>query len=289
MSTVNNFRRLDGQTALITGATNGIGRATAHALAAAGAKLYFICRSQAKGEELIAELRERSGSTHIHMLTADLSLVSEVRRVASEFLQTGDPLHLLVNNAGVTNNSRIVTDEGFEQMFATNHLAYFELTRLLLPRLQENTPARIVSVGSSAHSFVKGGVNWDDLQWQNNFSFMKVYGHSKLCNLLWNRALAARLEGTGVTANCAHPGAVSTGLGAQSAIGKLVQWMMKPFFRSPEKGAETSIYLALAENPTIASGGYYADCKPAKPKPWAEDDAAAEKLWQVTEDLLAKV
>ena len=277
---------LEGRVAFVTGATSGIGTATAKSLAAQGAEVYFVCRNQSKGEALLNTLKAETGNPNIFMIVANLSIISEARRAAEEFLSTGKPLHLLVNNAGVTNTQRIITADGYEETLAINHLAYFVVTNTLLTRLKESAPARIVSVGSEAHAFIKG-INWDDIHFEQSYKTFTVYGHSKLCNLLWTRELARKLEGTGVTATCAHPGAVSTGLGAQTTFGKCIQFLMKPFFKSPEQGAATSLYLATSKEVEGESGGYYANCKTKKPRKWATDDAAAARLWQVSEALVA--
>ena len=278
---------MQGRVCLVTGASSGIGRATARALVAAGAEVFVLCRSRSKGEALLQELRALSGKqAEPTLLLGDLSRQADIRRVAAEFLATGKPLHVLVNNAGVVNTERRMTADGFEEMFAVNHLGYFLLTGLLRQRLIESAPARIVSVASGAHAFVRG-LNWDDLQFEHTpFKTFSVYGHSKLCNVLWNRELARQLQGSGVTANCLHPGAVGTGLATQNGwLGRAVMRLLRPFFRSPEKGATAAIYLATAPEVAGISGQYYYDRKAIAPKPWAEDDAAAQRLWTLSEQM----
>ncbi|WP_269618911.1 SDR family oxidoreductase [Zhongshania sp. BJYM1] len=275
---------------LITGATNGIGKATALALAAQGAELFVVCRNQAKGEALLAEINEQSPECHSTLLLGDLGKFSDIRRVATQFLDTGKPLHLLMNNAGVVNTHRKLSSDGIEETFAVNHLAYFLMTELLRDRLIQSAPARIVSVASAAYSFANG-VQFDDLEFKTTpYKTFKVYGHSKLCNILWTRQLAKQLEGTGVTVNCVHPGAVSTGLGHQDhvVIGKIIGLLMKPFFRSPASGAKTSIFVATSPSLANISGEYFSDCKPKRLKSWAKDDRAAERLWQVSEAYLKR-
>ncbi len=279
---------LKGKVCLITGATSGIGRATARAVAAAGAELFVVCRNAAKGEALLDELKRETGNDRLQLLVGDLASQAELRAVAQAFLATGKPLHLLINNAGVVNMERRLTVDGIEETFAVNHLAYFLLTELLLDRLKASAPARIVSVASGAHAFCKG-VNFNDLGFAKDYKTFTVYGHSKLCNILWTRELARRLAGTGVTANCLHPGAVRTGLGTQNGLlGKLTSKLLGPFFRSPEKGAATSIYLATSDAVEGVSGDYFANCKAINPKPWGRDDIAARKLWAVSEQLVAQ-
>ena len=271
---------------LITGATSGIGRATARALAAQGAEVFVLVRNREKGEALLQELANETGNGRLHLLVGDLARQADIRRVAAEFLATGKPLHVLVNNAGLINTSLRHSPDGIEEMFAVNHLGYFLLTELLRPRLLESAPARIVSVSSGAHAFIKR-LQLDDLAFERSgYRTFAAYGHSKLCNLLWNRELSRQLQGSGVTANCLHPGAVGTGLGNQNAAwARHVTRLLRPFFRTPERGASSSIYLATSPEVEGVSGKYYYDCKPIRPKPWAEDDAAARELWKLSEKM----
>ncbi|MGI9293740.1 MAG: SDR family NAD(P)-dependent oxidoreductase [Pseudomonadales bacterium] len=229
---------------------------------------------------------EATGNDNITILLGDLANQQDIRSIASDFLATDKPLHVLLNNAGITNMKRELTVDGYEAMFAVNHLAYFLLTNLLLDCLKSSAPARIVNVASGAHSFVKDGLNVDDLNYEQGFSSMKVYGHSKLANILFTRELSQRLIDTDVTVNALHPGAVGTGLGAQNGwLGKAVTGMLKPFFRKPEKGAETAIYLATSTEVEGKTGGYYYDCQAKQPKPWAKDAAMAKKLWDKSAEM----
>ena len=273
---------------LITGATSGIGRATALELAAQGAELFVVCRSGEKGEALIAEIKAASPDCAVTLLLGDLGKQADIHRVAQDFLATDKPLHLLLNNAGVVNTHRKLSGDGIEETFAVNHLAYFLLTELLRDRIVQSAPARIVSVASEAHTFVKG-VQFDDIEFATTpYKTFKVYGHSKLCNILWTRHLAKQLQGTGVTVNCVHPGPVNTGLGHQDhvIIGKIVGFIFKPFFRTPAQGAATSIFVATSPSLDNISGEYFSDSKPKRVKPWAKDDAAAERLWQLSKTYL---
>lgn len=276
----------DRKVCLITGATNGIGLATAIELARRNYSVYLHGRNTDKLAECVARVKAQAAHCDIHGLAADLSVLADVRDLASQFLDTGRPLDCLISNAGVTNTERRLTVDGFEEMFAVNHLAPFLLSNRLLDHMQAQTPARIVIVASGAHAFVKG-INFDDPNYESGFASMKVYGHSKLANMLFTRELAKRLESSGVTANCCHPGAVATGLGTNNGwLGKVIMGTMKPFFRTAERGAESSIYLADSSDVTQHSGTYFYNCKPKTPKPWAQDDEAAERLWSLSADMV---
>lgn len=277
---------LEGKTVLITGATGGIGLAAAVAMARQGAHLVLVGRNQTRGLDAISEIRRRAGSDRAEFLRADFSSLAEVRRLALALLAEDRPLHVLVNNAGTMNTSRKLTIDGFEEMFAVNHLAHFLLTRLLLPRLQACAPSRIVHVASNAHSFCKE-IRWHDLSHEREFSAFPAYGHSKLANILFSNELARRLRGTGVTSNALHPGAVATGIGSNNGIaGRVVPLLLKPFFRSPARGAATTIYLASATEVDGVTGKYFYDSQPVDPKPWALDTNAAGRLWVTSERLL---
>ena len=277
---------LEGKTVLITGATGGIGLAAAVAMARQGAHLVLVGRNQTRGLDAISEIRRRAGSDRAEFLRADFSSLAEVRRLALVLVAEDRPLHVLVNNAGTMNTSRKLTIDGFEEMFAVNHLAHFLLTRLLLPRLQACAPSRIVHVASNAHSFCKE-ISWHDLSHEREFSAFPAYGHSKLANILFSNELARRLRGTGVTSNALHPGAVATGIGSNNGIaGRVVPLLLKPFFRSPARGAATTIYLASAAEVDGVTGKYFYDSQPVDPKPWALDTNAAGRLWVTSERLL---
>jgi len=281
-------QNLRGKTALVTGASSGIGKVTASALATMGATVYLVCRNRAKGGQVQQEIKELAGHDRVFLIVADLAEQAQVRRAAQEFLNTGEPLHILHNNAGITNTARRETVDGIEETFAVNHLAYFLLTNLLLDRLKESAPARIVNVASDAHYFVKG-MQFDDLEYVNRYKTFKVYGQSKLANLLFALALAPKLRGTDVTINSVHPGVVTTGLGMQNGgfLSKIVPVIGGLLFRSPEKGAESSIYVCTSPTLNDVSGKYYANCRQKTPKPWARDVEAAEKLWKISEQMTA--
>jgi len=273
-----------GRTCLITGATSGIGRATALGLAGMGATLVVLARDRHKGETLLGELRA-AGAEDATLLLADLSRQAEVRRVAAEFLASPRPLHVLINNAGVVNVGRSETADGIETTFAVNHLAYFLLTNLLLDRLRASAPARIVNVASDAHKFAP--LDFDDLNSLKRYATMRVYGQSKLANILFTSELARRLEGSGVTVNALHPGAVATGLGQNNgAWARALIAVLRPFFRTPDDGAATSIYLASAPEVASVSGKYFAKRREKRPSAAAQDATAAHRLWQVSAQMV---
>jgi NAD(P)-dependent dehydrogenase (short-subunit alcohol dehydrogenase family) len=276
---------VDGKVCLITGATSGIGRATALALAAQGAELVLVCRDRRKGEAVCNEIRGAGGRDPA-LLLADLAVQAEVYRVGREFLATQRPLHVLINNAGVVNLQRTLTVDGIEATFAVNHLAYFLLTTLLLDRMRESAPARIISVSSDAHSF--GRLDFDDLNNERRYRAMRVYGQTKLANILFTTELARRLEGSGVTANCLHPGAVATGLGKNNgAWARGLIALLRPFFRTPDDGAATSIYLATSPSIGGLSGRYFANCAEKRPSRAAQDGEVARRLWDMSEQMTA--
>jgi len=278
---------LRGKTCLVTGATSGIGRSSAIGLAARGAKLFLLCRNPQRADETRSEIASRTGRTDVEILLADLSAQTEIRRVAAEFLATGQPLHVLLNNAGVVLTQRRETVDGIETTFAVNHLASFLLTNLLLERLIASSPARIVNVSSEAHR-LGGGLDFNDLGAVGRYSGMAVYGRSKLANLYFTRELARRLAGTGVTVNAVHPGAVRSELGQNNdaPILKLLTGLVRPFFRSPEKGAETSIWLCSSPELAGVSGQYFSDRKERTPHRLANDEAAARRLWDASAKLV---
>lgn len=272
---------------VITGGTDGIGKAAAHGLAARGARLLVHGRDPDKGARAVAELKARSGNPAIEFLQADFSSLADVRRLAADVVERAPRVDVLVNNAGALFMKRLLSKDGYELTFAVNHLAPFLLTHLLLDTLKSGgRPARIVTTASHAHRAGK----LDDLQSTGKYSAMGAYGNSKLANILFTRALAKRLEGTAVTATCLHPGFVRTNFGRNntdmSPVFKLVFGLMSRFARTPEKGAETVIYLTASPDVQGASGGYYFNCKLTPPTPAAQDDAAAERLWQVSERLV---
>ncbi|WP_240732791.1 SDR family oxidoreductase [Halioglobus maricola] len=272
---------------MITGPTAGIGRSSALYLAGQGAKLVLLCRNLEKGDVLAEEI-VTSGGSKPEVILMDMADLSSVRKAAELCLALNEPIDILLNNAGVVNTHRKVTVDGFEETLAVNHLAPFLLTGLLLPRLLEAPAARIVNVASDAHRFVKG-MGFDDMQADNGYKTFREYGRSKGANILFTRSLAKRLQQTPITVNCLHPGAVSTSLGTQNEglFSKLLPALLKPFFRSPDQGAETSLYLCESDAVGGISGAYFSNCKQVKAKPWVQDEGTADKLWTFSEKATA--
>jgi NAD(P)-dependent dehydrogenase (short-subunit alcohol dehydrogenase family) len=230
-------------------------------------------------------VQAKTGNAAVELLLADLASKDQIRALAAQVLERCPALHVLVNNAAVIHLSRETTDDGFEMTFAVNHLAYFLLTRLLLDRLLESAPARIVNVASNGHKH--GKLDFDDLQSEKSYSCIRAYGTSKLANVLFTFELARRLEGTGVTANCLHPGAVSTRLGMNNGrLGRIVVPLLRPFFLTPEAGAKTSIYLATSDQVENVSGKYFVKCRPHASSPDSCDEALARRLWEKSNELV---
>jgi len=272
---------MQGKTVVITGATSGIGEVAADRLAQKGARIVFVARDRARGEETRKHLRAIAGHTDHVVHYADLTRLSEMKRVAKEIADSEPQIDVLVNNAGALFNSRVVTEDGLEKTFALNHMSYFVVTNLLLDRLKSTPGARIVSTASDAHKGAK--LNFDDLQSEKHFSGYANYGRSKLMNILFTRELARRLAGSGVTANCLHPGFVATRFGDQSGgVMSFAVKAAKNFALTPEQGAETIIYLASSDDVENVSGGYFYKSKPATPSKEAQNDSDAKRLWEVS-------
>ncbi|HEY5411575.1 MAG TPA: SDR family oxidoreductase [Caulobacteraceae bacterium] len=275
---------MQGKVVVMTGATSGIGEVAAQRLAGRGARIVFIARDPVRAEATLARLRQAGPGAQHRAHLADLSLMADTRRVAAEIAAAEPRIDVLVNNAGAVFSKRVVTSEGLELTFALNHMAYFVLTQGLLARLTGSAPARVVSTASAAHQGAR--LDFDDLQSTRSFSAMGAYGRSKLCNILFTRELARRLEGSGVTANCLHPGVVATRFGdnAGGLLG-LMMPLVKRLSISPERGAETIVHLAASPDVEGVSGLYFSKCAPATPSPAARDDAAAARLWDASERL----
>jgi NAD(P)-dependent dehydrogenase (short-subunit alcohol dehydrogenase family) len=276
---------MNGKICLVTGATNGIGKATAQALAQMGATVVIVGRDAQKAARVTGEIRAASGNQNVDWLLADLSSQQEVRRLAGEFMSKYQHLHVLLNNAGGTFKTRQLSVDGIEMTFALNHLAYFLLTNLLLDTIKASAPARIINVSSDAHS--GGKIDFENLQGERSYSSFGPYGNSKLANILFTTELARRLEGTGVTVNALHPGLTSTGFGKNNPglLMKIMGAVIPLIARSPEKGAETSIYLASSPEVQSITGKYYVDCKVTQPAPQAADMVVAKKLWDVSAEM----
>lgn len=274
-----------GKTIVITGATSGIGEVAAMKLAAQGARIIFIAREKARADTLLGKLP--GDAPHAYHL-ADLSTIAQTSRVGVAIADSTPRIDVLMNNAGALFARRKVNSDGLEMTFAVNHMAYFVLTALLTANVKAAGPgARIVATASAAH--FGAALDFDDLQSARKFSAYGAYARSKLCNILFTRALAARLENTGVTANCFHPGFVNTRFGDSAGGATAAAFKIAKLSAvTPERGAETMIWLASAPEAAQFSGLYFDRCKPVTPSPQAQDNAAAERLWAVSASL-AKV
>lgn len=282
---------MQGRVCLVTGASNGIGKAAAISLSKMGASLVLLCRNRDRAENAMAEISLRSGNEDIDLLLADLGSLAQVREAAEVFLGSGRPLHVLVNNAGAIYMNRGITEDGIETTFAVNHLGHFLLTNLLMDRMRDSGLARIVNVSSEAHKFGYGDgrIAFDDLMGERTYSGWRAYGQSKLANILFTRELARRLKGSDITANALHPGVVASQFGRNNRTGWMpwFQALYRPFSRSNAKGADTVIWLASAPEIEGVSGKYFKDRKVRSltPQPLIDEDAA--RLWAVSEDLTA--
>lgn len=274
---------MQGKVCMVTGANSGIGKVTALELAKQGATVVMVCRNGEKGRAAQAELKAQSGNDAVDLLLADFAVLQQVRELADTFRQKYSRLDLLVNNAGLFLDKRRESADGYEYTFAVNHLAPFLLTNLLLDRLKASAPARIVNVASEAERAAR--LDFDNLQLQHGFSGMRAYGNTKLANILFTYALARRLEGTGVTANCLHPGGVKTNFGQGTWFG-LLYTVLQPFLRTPEKGAETVIYLATSPAVADVTGKYFKDKRTIRSMTLSYDQAVQERLWRVSAELV---
>jgi NAD(P)-dependent dehydrogenase (short-subunit alcohol dehydrogenase family) len=268
-----------GKTVVITGGTSGIGEVAAETLAKKGARIILVARDKTRGDATLARLHNSAPNVAHSIYFADLTRLAEMKRVAAQIADQERRIDVLINNAGALFASRRLTQDGFEFTFALNHMAYFVLTEGLRERLLASRPARIINTASAAHQ--DATLDFADLQSAKDFGAMKAYSRSKLCNILFTRELARRLHGTGVTANCLHPGFVATRFGDESggAISRLF-WLAKFFAITPAKGAETIIYLASSPDVATTTGQYYDKCLPTTPSLPARDDRSALLLWQ---------
>jgi len=277
---------IENKICLITGASNGIGYETALNLAALGAKVVLAGRNEQKTALAAQRIIEQTGNENISYLLADLSNLDGVRHLAKSFQEKHHQLDILINNAGTMTASREVNTDGYELCWGLNHLNYFLLTNELLPLLKASGMAeqksRIINVASMAHK--RARINFDDLQGENNYKKWQAYGQSKLANIMFTYALARRLEGSNVTANCLHPGVVSTGFVSNvGAIEKLLGPIINMFLISSFKGAQTSIYLARSPEIENVSGKYFDKSKPIKSSNYSYDEAVQERLWELSE------
>jgi len=273
---------MDGEVCVVTGATSGIGKATATALAGLGAQVVLVGRDRGRGEAAAAELAA-AGVSPPRLEIADLASMGQVRALAGR-LGALERIDVLASNAGLMAGRRRVTTDGFEEVFAVNHLAPFLLTNLLLGKLTAAAPARVITVTSDAHTAAR--LDLDDPQLARGWDSWRAYANSKLANILFTRELARRLAGTGVTANCAHPGMVRTRFGREARLPvRVAVTLARPFLLSPQRGASTIVYLATSPEVAAATGGYYVRCQRREPSAVARDDAAARRLWQLSEEL----
>jgi NAD(P)-dependent dehydrogenase (short-subunit alcohol dehydrogenase family) len=277
---------LSNKTCVVTGASSGIGLVAARELARMGANLVMVCRDGKRGEAALDDVVASTQNRNVELMLADLSSQDEIRRLVRRIQATKRPLHVLLNNAGVVMLRRTLTVDGIETTFAVNHLAYFLLTNLLLDRLIESAPARIVNVASDAHRLRGVRMRFDDLESEREYRTMRVYGQSKLANILFTRELARRLDGSGVTANCLHPGMVATRLGVNNGlIARFALWALKPFSLTPDQGAETSVYLCSSPEIEGVTGKYFAGKQERRPSRAARDEEAARRLWDISAHL----
>ena len=270
---------------LITGATSGIGRESALALSKMGANITFIARNKLKAENLLTDINKISNGQNSFII-ADLSSQKDIKSASEKYIDKNISLDVLLNNAGLINFKRNETIDGFEETFAINHLAYFSLTNLLLDKIKESNSARIVNVSSAAHQFVKR-MNFNDIHSKKSYKPFQVYGYTKLANILFTKKLSSILESEKITVNSLHPGVVGTSFGQNNSnnLNKVLSFIAKPFMRTSEKGAETSIYLCSSPDVSDISGQYFYNCKVTKTSKWAQSKEDADKLWDLSEKM----
>lgn len=287
--------KMTGKTVLITGANAGLGFVSSIDLARRGARVIMACRNMSKAQAAKQRVEEQSGSDNVHAMMLDLSSFASIREFAEQFKEKEDRLDVLMNNAGVMMCPQWATSDGFEMQFGTNHLGHFLLTNLLLDLLKTSSPSRIVIVSSTAHYQAGNNLFWDDLNLKKNYTAVKAYAHSKLMNVLFSRELSKRLEGTGVTSYSLHPGVVDTELARH--IGNLPDPTFtdriisccfpccKCFLISPDDGAQTQIYCAVAPELANETGMYYTDCKVKRESKAARNDEFSKRLWDISLEL----
>jgi NAD(P)-dependent dehydrogenase (short-subunit alcohol dehydrogenase family) len=271
-----------GKVCVVTGATAGIGKETALGLAKLGATVVIVARDPQKAARTVDEISRAADNGNVEWVRADFASLDSVRAAAAEIRKRHGAIQVLVNNAGVANKQRLLSEDGYELTFAVNHLAAFLFTRELLPLLRAGAPSRIVNVSSGAEGY--GPIDFDDLQSEKGYRGFAVYGKTKLMNVLFTYELASRLSGTGVTANCLHPGAVATDM-----LRQLPRWlyaMISPFLSTPEQGAETPIFLASSPSVEGVSGGYYEKKKAKRSSRRSYDVSARQRLWAISEAMI---
>ena len=281
--------RLDGKVVVITGANTGIGKVCALELSRRGAKVVMLCRSTERGEAAAEEIRkETQGEVIVHKM--DLASLASVRACAEQLGNSLEKIDILLNNAGIMAPPKSLTEDGFESQIGTNHFGHFLLTNLLMPLIKRAAPgARIVNVSSLAHE--QGTINWDDINYdKTSYNAITAYSQSKLANVLFTRELARKGEGSGVNAYALHPGVIATDLGRSigdtfGPLGTAIMACSRPFIKTAESGAQTSLYCCLDEGLADQSGKYYSDCREKRPSARARSDDDAKRLWQLSENL----
>jgi NAD(P)-dependent dehydrogenase (short-subunit alcohol dehydrogenase family) len=270
---------------LITGATSGIGLVTAQALARKGATVVMVARDARRAEDQVQRIRNETNNPRVVFLVADLASLASVRALAADVLARYAALHVLVNNAGAMFTRRLATIDGYEMTFVVDHLAPFLLTNLLLNSLKASAPARVVTVASDAHQGAR--IDFDDLMYERRrYRSLQAYGQAKLANIMFTYELARRLQGTGVTANALHPGFVATNFARNNGpLYRFGMSLVRPFTISPQRGAETSIYLASSADVANVTGQYFTKCQQISSDKPSYDEAAQRRLWEISEQL----
>jgi NAD(P)-dependent dehydrogenase (short-subunit alcohol dehydrogenase family) len=279
---------MEQKVALITGANSGMGKATAIAFAKMGFYVVMLCRNQDRGIAALHEVISKS-TGNVALMLCDLSSLADIKRFCDEFIQKHSRLDILVNNAGVITLDRRETKDGLELQFGVNHIGHFALTNRLLDLIVSTDQSRVVVVGSGAHKI--GKIDFDNLPLKKGYNVISAYSRAKLCNILFTKELARRLSGTKTTINCVHPGAVATNMGVDrdTGFGKTIIKMLKPFFQTSEQGARTAIYVATSDDCKGINGEYFYKSKIHKPSKKALSKELAEKLWQVSENIINSI
>lgn len=271
---------------VITGANSGMGKATSIELAKTGAVIVMLCRSKERGEEALQNVRAISGNNSVELMLCDLGSIKSIKDFCVEFKKKYQQLNVLINNAGVILPGYHQTTDGYELHFGVNHLGHFLLTNELLDIIIASAPARIINVTSDAHK--TGKIYFEDVNLKKNYTFWRAYAQSKLANIMFTYELSERLKGTGVTANCLHPGAVATNMGINrdTGFGTLITRLLRPFFQTPEQGAETAIYLATSNDIEGVTGRYFYRKRSVPSSICSYDKAIAKKLWGLSKKLV---
>ena len=278
--------RLHGKTVLITGANTGIGKETAVDLAKRGALVVIACRDVIRGENALKEIKERSGSSIIYLRMLDLASLVSIQEFSKSFLAEFNKLHILINNAGVMLCPYMKTNDGFEMQIGVNHLGHFALTNLLLDKIVESSPSRIINVSSLAHTIIGTRIKFDDINSEISYNSMLAYSQSKLANILFTKELNRKISQSGVTTYALHPGCVCTELYRHVPFGNIYNSLLGLIVgKSPEQGAQTNIYCAVQEGIESESGMYFSDCAVKKSSTQSYDEGMAKKLWEMSEEM----